>query len=205
LHRIAHQIGGLAVSAGRRTGAAWVAAVMALALAMPLTGALAQQTEQSSPQFGAAPPAAPALETKEFQDWVVRCGPQVPGAPDTCEMVQQRQDEQGQTVLAVAVGKISESNEAGMLIILPLGIWLPPGVIVKVDGGEELPGRIERCERRGCQVELLLDPKALAVLKNGREANVLFHIYDEQGVPKVVGVPFSLLGFTAALNEVLAS
>jgi invasion protein IalB len=78
-------------------------------------------------------------------------------------------------------------------------------VIVKVDGGEELPGRIERCERRGCQVELLLDPKALAVLKNGREANVLFHIYDEQGVPKVVGVPFSLLGFTAAFNEVLAS
>ena len=82
-------------------------------------------------------------------------------------------------------------------------IWLPPGVIVKVDGGKEVPARFERCERRGCQVELLLKPEVLTILKAGREANVLFQIYDENGEPKLVGVPFSLLGFTAALNEVM--
>ena len=119
-------------------------------------------------------------------------------------MVQQRQDEQGQTVLAVAVGKVANTDNPGMLIILPLGIWLPPGVVLKVDGGEEIPVRIERCERRGCQVELLLEPKVLTILKSGREANVLFQIYDENGEPKVVGVPFSLLGFTAALDEIMA-
>ena len=42
-------------------------------------------------------------------------------------MVQQRLDEQGQTVLAIAVGKVPNTNDPGMLIILPLGIWLPPG------------------------------------------------------------------------------
>jgi invasion protein IalB len=119
-------------------------------------------------------------------------------------MVQQRLDEQGQTVLAIAVGKVPSTNDPGMLIILPLGIWLPPGVVLKIDGGEEVPARVERCERRGCQVELLLEPNVLAKLRAGREVNVLFQIYDEAGEPQLVGVPFSLLGFTAALNEVMA-
>ena len=67
-----------------------------------------------------------------------------------------------------------------------------------------MPAPVERCERRGCQVELLLEPNVLTLLKGGTEANVLFQIYDENGQPKVVGVPFSLLGFTAALTEIMA-
>jgi invasion protein IalB len=150
------------------------------------------------------PPSEPGLEVRQFQDWAVRCGRRAEGATQACEMVQQRLDEQGQTVLAIAVGKVPNTDDPGMLIILPLGIWLPPGVVLQVDGGEEIPARIERCERRGCQVELLLEPNVLTLLRAGREVNVLFQIYDENGEPNVVGVPFSLLGFTAALNEVMA-
>jgi invasion protein IalB len=197
---------------------------MALFALAPAGIAFAQETGQTgAPQtFGAPsgapapggrlgrtttappPPAEPGLEVRQFQDWVVRCGQPAGGAPQACEMVQQRLDEQGQTVLAIAVGKVPNTNDPGMLIILPLGIWLPPGVVLQVDGGEEVPVRVERCERRGCQVELLLEPNVLTLLKAGTEANVLFQIYDENGEPKVVGVPFSLLGFTAALNEILA-
>jgi invasion protein IalB len=148
------------------------------------------------------PPSAPGLEVRQFQDWAVRCGQPAEGAPEACEMMQQRQDEQGQTVLAIAVGDVPNNDNPGMLIILPLGIWLPPGVVLRVDGGKEVPARIERCERRGCQVELLLEPDVLTILKSGREANVLFQIYDQSGQPKLVGVPFSLLGFTAALDEI---
>jgi invasion protein IalB len=174
----------------------------------------AQGTGQGAPAEGGPlgrtttappPPAEPGVEVKQFQDWAVRCGQPAEGGPQACEMVQQRQDEQGQTVLAIAVGNIPNAPDPGMLIILPLGIWLPPGVILRVDNGEEVPARIERCERRGCQVELLLESKVLTLLKSGREANVLFQIYDEQGQTRLVGVPFSLLGFTAALDEVVKS
>jgi invasion protein IalB len=175
--------------------------------AAPGTGA--QTPARGGTQLGRTttappPPSEPGLEVRQFQDWAVRCGPPAEGAPAACEMVQQRLDEQGQTVLAIAVGKVPNTDDPGMLIILPLGIWLPPGVVLQVDGGEEVPARIERCERRGCQVELLLETKVLTLLRSGREANVLFQIYDETGQPKVVGVPFSLLGFTAALNEIMA-
>jgi invasion protein IalB len=151
------------------------------------------------------PPAEPGVEVRQFQDWAVRCGRPAEGGQQACEMVQQRQDEQGQTVLAIAVGNVPNSTDPGMLIILPLGIWLPPGVIIMVDGGQQVPARIERCERRGCQVELLLEQKILTLLRSGREANVVFQIYDEQGQTRQVGVPFSLLGFTAALDEVVKS
>jgi invasion protein IalB len=179
----------------------------AVLLALAQGGASAQQSgaPATGMQFGAtAPGPAPELEIREFQDWSVRCGKHSPDAAASCEMVQQRQDDQGQTVLAVAVGRVANTANPGMLIILPLGIWLPPGVVVKVDEGKEIPARIERCERRGCQVELLLEPDVLKLLKAGTRANVLFQIYDEKGEPRVVGVPFSLLGFTAALNAVMA-
>ncbi len=168
--------------------------------------ALAQQggAPPAGMQFGAAPPAQgePELETRQFQDWMVRCNKQA--ATPACEMIQQRQDDQGQTVLAVAVGRVANTANPGMLIILPLGIWLPPGVVLKVDQGKEIPVRVEHCERRGCQVELLLEPDVLKLFKAGTQADVLFQIYDAQGDPQTVGVPFSLLGFTAALNEVMA-
>ena len=54
----------------------------------------------------------------------------------------------------------------------------------------------------------VLDEGELANLADGTEARTLVRrlnrIYDESGQPKVVGVPFSLLGFTAALNEIMA-
>jgi invasion protein IalB len=224
LHQIAPRTAG---RAARGTAALMAVALLALA---PAGMALAQETGQpaapgtAAPGTGEAPapvpgtsggglgrtttapppPAEPGLEVRQFQDWVVRCGRPAEGAPEACEMVQQRLDEQGQTVLAIAVGKVPNTDDPGMLIILPLGIWLPPGVVLRVDGGEEVPVRVERCERRGCQVELLLEANVLTLLKGGTEANVLFQIYDENGEPKVVGVPFSLLGFTAALNEIMA-
>jgi invasion protein IalB len=218
LHQIAPRI-----AARIRPVAHGIAALCAAALlALPVHGDLrAQQTgPTAAPQTGAAqppapvgtrlgqtttappPPSEPGLEVRQFQDWAVRCGRPAEGAPESCEMLQQRQDEQGQTVLAIAVGTVPNNANPGMLIILPLGIWLPPGVVVKVDGAKEVPARIERCERRGCQVELLLEPDVLTILKSGREANVLFQIYDQNGQTRTVGVPFSLLGFTAALEEI---
>jgi invasion protein IalB len=150
------------------------------------------------------PPSEPGLEVRQFQDWSVRCGRQGESSEQACEMMQQRQDEQGQIVLAVVVGKVPATGDPGMLIILPLGIELPGGAALKVGQGDEVPAQIRRCVRHGCEVELLLEPSVLARLKAGTEANVLFQIIGSQGQPQTVGVPFSLLGFTAALNEVMA-
>jgi invasion protein IalB len=198
LHLIVHEI-------VRRVAASTVAVMLLAAPGVAFAQAAGQSTAPATGgQFGATAPAGENLETRQFKDWMVRCGRPQPDAPEACEMVQQPKDEKGQTVLFVAVGKVANTGNPGMLIILPLGIALPPGVVLKVDEGEEIPAPVQRCERHGCEIELLLEPKVLALLKAGQKANVLFQIRDQNGEPKIVAVPFSLFGFTSALNEVMA-
>jgi invasion protein IalB len=119
-------------------------------------------------------------------------------------MVQQPVGENGRPVMAVAVGKVPGNPNPGMIILLPLGISLPPGVELRIDGGAEIAAHVERCERQGCQVEMLLKPDLLARLKGGSQATVDFHVHRQDGLQRV-RVPFSLLGFTAALNDVVGS
>ena len=155
---------------------------------------------QTAPQQGA--PAEGKLTERQFKDWTVRCGRPSEQAPEVCEMQQQQTDKEGRTVMAVAVGKGPGASDLGLLIIVPLGVLLPAGVMLQIDSGSEVPLQVNRCERQGCRIEMLLKPDLLARLKSGSQAKVLFEAFDPQGEPRQLGIPISLLGFTAALNEV---
>jgi invasion protein IalB len=158
---------------------------------------------QQPPATGEAAPAEPPLELQRFQDWAVRCGRPEGQTQEVCEMLQERSDKGGRPMMGVAVAQVANSPNPGMLIVLPLGIALPEGVALQIDGGEELPVPVQRCQRRGCEVEVLLEPDLLAQLKTGQQATVLFHVEQPRGVQRLA-VPISLLGFTAALDEVLS-
>ncbi|MGH6904027.1 MAG: invasion associated locus B family protein, partial [Geminicoccaceae bacterium] len=115
---------------------------MVLGLGMP--GVLAQQSQQAPeeapttqpppPSGEAETPSEPEMTERQFQDWVLRCGRSQQG-PEVCEMQQLRTDSEGRTVMAVAVGTAPGRSEVGLLIMLPLGILLPAGVTLQVDGG----------------------------------------------------------------------
>lgn len=198
---------------GAAKPAAWLAAVALLAaLGVGTPDALAQQSQEApeqAPTTQEPPPAGeaeapPELEMTErqFQDWNLRCGRSEQG-PEVCEIWQLRTDSEGRTIMAVAVGTAPGTANPVLLIILPLGISLPPGVTLAVDGGAETPLQVERCERQGCRIEMLVEPDLLNRLKNGREAKVFFEALDPEGQMQRLGVPISLLGFTAALNELV--
>jgi invasion protein IalB len=191
--------------------APWLLAAIALAatLGMGAPGVFAQATQEPAP----APPqqqapqgeGAPAEETiteEQFKDWTVRCGRRTGQGPQVCEMQQQQVDEEDRVVMAVAVGQVPGTSDLGLLVILPLGILLPAGVTLQIDGGAEVPLQVDRCERQGCRIEMLLEPDLLNRLKAGSQATVFFEAVDPKGERQRLGVPISLLGFTAALNEV---
>jgi invasion protein IalB len=168
----------------------------------PQQGAPQQETPQQAPApEGAAPPDVEMTE-RRFQDWVVRCGRPRGQDAEVCEMQQQQIDNEDRTVMAVAVGKVPGSSDVGLLILLPLGILLPAGVTMQIDSGAAMPLEVERCERQGCRIERLIEPDLLSRLKGGTKATVFFEAFDPQGKRQRLGVPISLLGFTAALNEV---
>lgn len=187
-----------------------VAACAALSLGTPAVFAQqAQETpqeeatpqQQGTPQEGTGPPEV-ALTDRQFKDWMVRCGRPDEQGPEVCEMQQQQIDNEDRTVMAVAVGQVPGTSDLGLLILLPLGILLPAGVTMQIDGGAEIPLQVERCERQGCRIERILEPALLNQLKAGQQAKVFFEAYDPEGQRQRLGVPISLLGFTAALNEV---
>lgn len=178
------------------------AAAVALLAAFGAPPASAQQS-QEAPGAPEPPPAAEApldLTEREFQDWMLRCGRSQQG-PEVCEMQQEQTDDEGQPIMAVAVGTAPGTPNLVLLVMLPLGILLPPGVTLQVDDGAEVPLEVQLCERRGCRIEKLVEPELLNRLKAGRQATVFFQAPDPQGRPQRLGVPVSLLGFTAALNE----
>jgi invasion protein IalB len=160
---------------------------------------------QAAPQQGAPGQAAPAeqkLTERQFKDWTVRCGRQNEQGPEVCEMQQQQTDKEGRTVMAVAVGKVPGSSELGLLIMVPLGVLLPAGIMLQIDSGAEMPMQVNRCERQGCRIEMLLKPDLLTRLKSGSQAKVFFEAFDPQGERRRLGIPISLFGFTAALEQV---
>ena len=182
------------------------AAILAVGAGSGGMAALAQAPGDApaAPPAPATPPAPAAgpRDGKVLQDWTLRC--QLPQPEqEICEMRHWIVDPNGQRVGLAVVGRLPNTDIPGLLILLPLGISLPPGTFLKIDQGEERRIPVERCESQGCRIELLLDGDLLPRLKAGSRATVGFHIYDGGAQRPRVDVPVSLIGFSAALAEVM--
>jgi invasion protein IalB len=179
------------------------AAILASGVGSGSTAAFAQATGDPPAAPQAPAPVAPGPRDGEvLQDWTLRCQLPQPGQ-EICEMRQRIVDEDGNRVVLAVVGRLPNIDVPGLLLMLPLGISLPPGTYLKIDQGEERRVPVERCESQGCRIELLLDNDLLPRLKAGSRATLGFHIYDGQGQRPRVDVPISLIGFSAALAEVM--
>lgn len=140
-------------------------------------------------------PQQEQMDTQEFQDWTLRCLPE--GEQRRCEMVQPVEDpESGEPVMMMVVTRQGGGNPPVAWLVLPLGVLLPPGVGVSVDGAEPQRLAIRHCEPGGCLVPWELTEDSLASLRSGNRLEILAYDIDEQQV----AVPVSLLGFTAALE-----
>jgi len=129
-----------------------------------------------------------------FKDWTTRCE-QAPGTDmERCFIFQNLVlKESGQRLVHMAVGYLAANGQAAAVVTMPLGISLPPGASISVDGGAPQKIVIERCDGNGCIGAVTLSERLVADLKRGREARVSFH----DGRRRRIAVPVSLLGFNS--------
>lgn len=133
-----------------------------------------------------------------FKNWTTRCEQSPDTSVERCFIFQNLVlKESGRRLVHMAVGYLAANGEAAAVITMPLGISLPPGATISVDGGMPEAIVIERCDANGCVGAVALSDQLVAALKRGREAHISFH----DASRRRIAVPVSLLGFTAGFNS----
>ena len=166
-------------------------------------GPRANKQQQQQGQTGQAQPAPKVDLIAENGKWKVQC--ETPPAPEgqkairQCGMIQSTQSEKNpkaSLTLVLVKTDTAEKSIINMRVIAPIGVFLPTGVALEIDG--EAVGRVPftRCMPQVCMAFAEASPETLAKLKKGKEAN--FIIYEAPGI----GLPMklSLSGFTASLE-----
>ena len=151
--------------------------------------------------IGCAAIAAPApsetvkpSETKTYGDWTVRCYPVA--SPSPCDMYELLANKQtNQRVMSVSIAFMPAREQHVIQIAVPLGIYIPKGLMIESEPYKSgvLPYR--RCDRAGCYVERLLDASAVRALARATNG-VKVKIVADNG--KVFEIPFSLKGYSDA-------
>lgn len=88
-------------------------------------------------------------------------------------------------------------DKARILLTTPLGVLLPAGLHLSIDGGKPFALPFDRCDRYGCTAIANLNQSATLKLERGRTLMVRFVV-----TPKVApDIPVRLQGLAAALRS----
>jgi invasion protein IalB len=160
-------------------------------------------------QPGALPQQGPAPEVVATHgDWKIQCetapkpaeGQPQPQSDKQCAMVQTARSEKNAKVGLTTVfvrGKQNGKDVTMMRILAPIGVYLPTGVALEVDGGAI--GRIPfmRCLPQICVAFGEAGNQTLDKFRKGTAAN--FIIYEAPGLGMPIKI--SLNGFAAAYTD----
>jgi invasion protein IalB len=187
-----------------------IAALISAGLMLAAPASHAQEADQPATQgktFGprskpAAQQPPPAEVVATHGAWKITCETAAEGKK-ACGMVQTARSETAPNValtLIVLRAKQGDKNLTLMRIMAPIGVYLPTGIAVEIDG-VALERRInfERCGPRApvCLAIANPEPATLEKFKKGNSAN--FFIYETLG--RGLPIKVSLEGFGKALAE----
>lgn len=138
----------------------------------------------------------------ENGNWKVQCEtlPAAEGQPPgrQCGMIQVTQSEKNAKATLTLVLVSTKQNDKqiyNMRVIAPIGVFLPTGVALEIDGNAVGRVPFTRCMPQVCMAFAEASADTLSKLKKGKQAN--FIIYEAPGI----GLPMklSLEGFSASL------
>jgi invasion protein IalB len=132
----------------------------------------------------------------QYGDWQYVCKPPPPGAKnEVCALVQSVTAEDRKNIgLTIYFQKFSNGTQV-LRIFAPVGVLLPPGIGLKVDGVDIGHAPFLRCHTFACYAQVTVDDKLIEQLKTGKTAIFIIFQTEEAGI----GIPISLAGFGEGL------
>jgi invasion protein IalB len=146
---------------------------------------------------GATSARAQAVVRSTFDDWQLRCETPPGAKNEQCALVQYLADnDRPNLTLVVIVLKTADNRGYLLRVVAPLGILLPAGLGLKIDGADIGRAGFVRCLTTGCVAEVVMEDALLKQLKTGQEAVFIVFQSPEEGV----GIPLSLKGFAGGFD-----
>lgn len=132
----------------------------------------------------------------QYGDWQYVCKPPPPGAKnEACALVQSVTAEDRKNVgLTIYFQKFSNGTKV-LRVFAPVGVLLPPGIGLKVDGADIGHAPFLRCHTFACYAQVTVEDKLVEQLKTGKTAIFIIFQTEEAGI----GIPISLAGFGEGL------
>lgn len=145
--------------------------------------------------------AAPALaaDAPLFGQWQTQCA----GAGSCQAYVNLAEEATGKLALTASVHYVAGAPAPTMLITLPLGVALAPGVQVEAGPDKQrLAMKAEACFPDGCRFAAEIGPEAIAALDAAPTFTVRFFVYAKDNELREAAVPTE--GLKQALAYVVA-
>lgn len=130
-----------------------------------------------------------------YGEWALRCDVQAGSTAEQCALVQNVYAEGKPDLQLVVV--VLKAPEGGYLlrVVAPLGIILPAGLALRIDGTDIGKTGFMRCLGNGCMAEVAMDDGLIGRFSTGSTA--LFIIFPTPG--EGTGIPIPLAGFANGL------
>lgn len=140
------------------------------------------------------------IKAEDHGDWRVECAKTPDGKP-VCQMFQRLMWKDKKSVALLVMGGIGLRDGqpmARMRFIVPLGTFLPTGLILAVDTDKDMRVPIQFCVSEGCVVNLDLSAEIVEKLKAGSTLKVVYLRPDRL----TASLQVSLKGFPQALERI---
>ncbi len=170
---------------------------LSIALVLAVAALGAARAQEATPDAEAAATGPGSVVKATYGAWQVSCR-KPPGAKEEkCALVQSvTADDRPNVGLTAVFYKAVGEDKKLLRVVVPLGVLLPTGLGLKIDGQDIGNAPFLKCSKRGCIAEVVVQDEVIKKMQGGGTA--MFIIFDtpEAGI----GIPISLQGFGDALS-----
>lgn len=124
--------------------------------------------------------------------WVKVCNVDPKVGKEICLVTQELRTNTGQFLASVAVREIEGEARKTLLIAVPTGMLIQPGLRVQVDQGKQTQAKYGICFPNACYSELVIDDGFISSMKQG--GKLVLTTLNQQAKP--IPMDLTLIGFT---------
>lgn len=142
--------------------------------------------------FSSVATTAPAQAQEAESPWVKVCNTDPKTNKQICLVTQELRTNTGQFLSSVAVRQVADEARKTLLMAVPTGMLIQPGLRVQVDTGQQVQAKYGICFPNACYAELVVDDNFIGSLKQG--GKLVLTTLNQQA--KAIPFELTLMGFT---------